>query len=92
MHFGDWYVLYILVYSIHVFSAHVWFCWYVSLDVGFGINDLCKQRTYSVPLSCLYVERTFHGLFGMLICILFVLRPYKNVTIFQNGHLVPDPN
>ena len=44
MHFGDWYVLYILVYSIHVFAAHVWFCWYVSLDVGFGINDLCKQR------------------------------------------------
>ena len=61
------------------------------LMLALGLTIFANNEIYPVPLSCLYVERTFHGLFGMLICILFVLRPYKNVTIFQNGHLVPHP-
>ena len=38
----------------------------------------------------MYFERIFHFVSGILILASFTMRPFKTLTIFQNGHLVPN--
>ena len=74
-----------------MFAAHVWFCWYVSLDVGFGINNLCKQRNIPSTIVLSLRRANFSWFIWHANLYTFRFETYKNVTIFQNGHLVPDP-
>lgn len=60
------------------------------LLIATGMTILANNTLYPVPLSCMYFERIFHFVSGILILASFTMRPFKTLTIFQNGHLVPN--